>query len=111
NVDLTDKRLHDGAGALERGDAAVEVARAQVVLHLLQLVQKLLEPQLVDLVDNDEEHLVVLDRLRERLLQGEQLIELEIGRVGQGHRSTSQRRAMRRSSASPARTPRTIRSW
>src|SRR5205823_13708757 len=109
DVDLADERLEDGAAALEGGNGSVEVALPQVLADLLHLVQQELEPQLVDLVDDDEEHLIVLDRLRQRLLQGEQLIELEIGRVGQGHRNTSQRRAMT-SRASPTRTPTTMRS-
>jgi hypothetical protein len=41
-------------------------------------VQHLLEPQLVDLVDDDEQRLVMLRALRERLLQRKELIELEV---------------------------------
>jgi hypothetical protein len=39
-------------------------------------VQKLLEPQLVDLMDQDEEHLVVVRRPRKRSLQSEELVDL-----------------------------------
>ena len=39
------------------------------------LVQKLLEPQLVDLMNDDEEHLVVMRRAGERLLKGEELVD------------------------------------
>ena len=42
----------------------------------IELVQQLLEPQLVDLVNDDEEHLVVLGPLGARLLQREQLVDL-----------------------------------
>ena len=38
-------------------------------LHLVDLVQHQLEPEFVHLVDDDEEHLVVLGRLGPRLLQ------------------------------------------
>jgi hypothetical protein len=60
---------------------AVDVA----VLHVDQvreLVQELLEPELVDLVDDDEEDLVVLVRLRP--LRPEELLEGEIRGVGEG---------------------------
>ena len=48
------------------------------------LVEELLEPELVDLVDDDEEHLVMLGPVAERLLQLEELVHLEVGGVGQG---------------------------
>jgi hypothetical protein len=47
----------------------------------VQLVQDLFEPQLVNLMDDDEEHLVVMRRPRERLLQGEELVNFKIGSV------------------------------
>jgi hypothetical protein len=34
--------------------------------HVIELVQELLEPELVDLVDDDEQHLVVLGSGSER---------------------------------------------
>ena len=48
-------------------------------------MQDLLEPQLVDLMDDDEQRLVVLGTLGERTLEREQLVELEIARVRDGH--------------------------
>ena len=48
----------------------------------IELVQQLLEPQLVDLVDDDEEQLVVFGTLGTRLLQREELVELQVVRVG-----------------------------
>ena len=50
----------------------------------LQLVQEHLEPELVHLVDDDEEHLVVLGAVRERLLAGEQVVQVQVRRVGDG---------------------------
>jgi hypothetical protein len=45
-------------------------------------VEHHLEPQLVDLVDDDEEHLVVVLRLRLRPLQRDKLIDAQIRAVG-----------------------------
>ena len=43
--------------------------------HMIDLVQHLLEPQLVDLVDDDEEHLVVFGAVGTRPLKREQLVD------------------------------------
>ena len=48
--------------------------RSQQLHHAIELVEDLLEPELVDLVDHDEEQLVVL--VGSRLLQLEQLSTL-----------------------------------
>src|SRR5205807_3540582 len=50
---------------------------------LVELVEEELEPQLVDLVDDDEQELVVLRPLGARLLQLEKPVELEVARIGQ----------------------------
>ena len=47
--------------------------------HAIDLVEELLEPQLVDLVDDDEQHLVVLGRAR--LLQGQELLDFQVGGI------------------------------
>ena len=60
------------------------VARFQSSLKSGELVQNLLKPQFIDLVDRDEEQLIVLRSLRKGLLECEQLIDLQIGRVGNG---------------------------
>ncbi len=57
-------------------------ARVEQVDHVIELVQHLLEPQLVDLVNDDEEHLVMFGSLRPRALQREQLVDGEIAAVG-----------------------------
>jgi hypothetical protein len=46
-----------------------------------ELVQELLEPELVHLVDDDEEDLVVL--VRAGPLRAEQLVQCQVGRVSQ----------------------------
>ncbi len=59
---------------LNRVNAAEELRRAQKIIGVerrdrrLQLVQELLEPELIDLMDNDEEQLVMVRRIRERPL-------------------------------------------
>jgi len=47
-------------------------------------VEHLLEPQLVDLVDDDEQVLVMLGPVLARLLERQQLVDHEIRRVGDG---------------------------
>jgi hypothetical protein len=53
----------------------------------IDLVQQLLEPQLVDLVNDDEEQLVVFGSIGSRPLQREQLVDAEIPAICQrlGH--------------------------
>jgi hypothetical protein len=53
------------------------------VADRLELEQQLLEPQLVDLVDRDEEKLVVRRWIREKALQLEKLGNLQVAAVGQ----------------------------
>src|SRR5680860_190570 len=64
---------------------AVEVIRdcEQCVADRIDLVQQLLEPELVDLVDRDEQQLVVRRRVRLQVLGVEQLRQPEIAAVGQ----------------------------
>ena len=50
-------------------------------LGVAELVEELLEPQLVDLVDDDEQQLVVL--VGARALGAEHLVEGQVRRVGQ----------------------------
>ena len=45
------------------------------------LVQDLLEPQLVDLMDDDEQQLVV--RVGRRALAGQQIVQAQVAAVGQ----------------------------
>ena len=57
----------------EMGDRAVD------------LVERELEPQLVHLMNDDEERLVVVRRGGQPLLQGQQLRHLQVLAVGEGH--------------------------
>ena len=51
-------------------------------IDLIELVEDFLEPQLVDLVDDDEEHLVVLGTRGAGALQREELVDGEVAAVG-----------------------------
>ena len=63
---------------------AMRVVRFEQLDDAIELVQQLLEPELVHLVDDDEQHLVVLGPRRARLLQRQQLVDLEIAGVCRG---------------------------
>lgn len=49
--------------------AAAKLVALQHVLEAAQLVESLLEPELVDLMNDDEEQLIVLGAVREGLLE------------------------------------------
>jgi hypothetical protein len=49
----------------------------------LELEQQFLEPQLIDLVNDDEQQLVVGRRIRQQLLETQKLVEFQIGAVGE----------------------------
>ncbi len=50
--------------------------------HVIDFMQHLLEPQLIDLVNDDEEHFIVFGSLRAWTLQREQLIDRQIRSIG-----------------------------
>ena len=79
HVELRDDELEDRQDALEGGERARVVAGFEHLLEVAELVDQLLEPELVDLVDDDEEDLVVLVRCRP--LRAEDLLEREVRRV------------------------------
>ena len=58
-----------------RCESSVSSSRVDAV----DLVQDLLEPELVDLVNDDEEQLVVLGPIGARALEIEQLVDAEVG--------------------------------
>ena len=75
DVHLRDQRLEDGQDALEGGEGHRPVVPLERAAQQLGLVEHLLEPELVDLVDDDEQHLVVL--LAPRRLPGGRRLEVE----------------------------------
>ena len=60
-----------------------QVAREHRVADGGELVQQLLEPQLVDLVDGDEQQLVVRRRVGLEVLLVEQVVDPQVGPVGE----------------------------
>ncbi len=69
---------------LKRVLGAVRLAGVEQSADVVELVQDLLEPQLVDLMDHDEQHLVVFRAVGARLLQGQQFVDAQVGVVGDG---------------------------
>jgi hypothetical protein len=65
HVDLRHHDLEDREHALQRPERARHVVTAEHRAEIVQLVKHLLEPQLVDLMDDDEQRLVVLGSVRQ----------------------------------------------
>ena len=82
NVDLRHEDFHDGAHALERVDRSEEIACGKISFYFVKLMQQLLKPKLVSLMNDNEQRLIVLRRAGARLLKGEQLFQIKIARVG-----------------------------
>src|SRR3984957_16328146 len=82
HVELGHHGLQHGQHPAQRAHGVRRLARLELGLQPGQLVQQLLEPQLVDLVDDDEQHLVVLGR--PGLLRREQLVQPQVAGVGDG---------------------------
>src|SRR4030095_12160441 len=49
----------------------------------IELMQQFLEPQLIDLMNDDKQHLIVLRRIRKQLLKRREIVKLEITAIGQ----------------------------
>src|SRR6185436_19512921 len=85
HIDLGDERLENGQDALQSRSGKRRVVAAQHPRQIVELVQYFLEPQLVDLVNDDEEGLVVLQLPSSRVLELQEFVELEIAGVRDGH--------------------------
>ena len=59
-----------------------EFIAPQVSDEPIEFMQDLFEPQFIDLMDDDEEHLVVFFRLAPRFLQLKKLVDLEVLAIG-----------------------------
>jgi hypothetical protein len=73
----------DGVDALEEMPRPMSVPRVQSVPNRLQLEQDFLEPELIGLVDDDEQQLVVSGRIRKQPLNREQLGNPQIRAIGE----------------------------
>src|SRR5438876_7064499 len=83
NVHLRHQHLHNCPYPLERMNRPEGIARGEISPYFLELMEQLLEPQLVGLMNDDEEHLVVLGGRGTWLLKREQLLKIEIACVSQ----------------------------
>src|SRR5207245_1072336 len=74
--------------SLERGPRAAAIRKTPDDLFRLHTEQELdlqlLEPEFIDLVDDDEQRLVVFGADGARLLQGDEIVDLEIALVCRG---------------------------
>src|SRR5262245_29940075 len=61
--------FHDCAHTLERVDGPEQIACGKISPYFLKLVQQLLKPKLVRLMNDDEQRLVMLRRTRARFLK------------------------------------------
>ena len=84
DVQLRDHDLQDRQDPFQRVLRTVRFVAFEPLTNAVELVQQLLEPELVDLMDDDEEELVVLRSCRSRLLQREQLVDLQVARIRDG---------------------------
>src|SRR5947199_3429435 len=83
NVHLRHQRLHDCPYPLERMNRPEEIARGEISPYFLELMEQLLEPELVGLMNDNEQHLVVLGGAGTWLLKRAQLLKIEIACVSQ----------------------------
>jgi hypothetical protein len=84
DVELRDHDLEDRQDPFQRVLRAVRFVRFEELHDAIELVQQFLEPELVDLVDDDEQRLVVFWSRGARLLQRQEIVELEIALVCRG---------------------------
>jgi hypothetical protein len=69
DIELGNAGFHDGSNSPEQRKRAVTVAIFQRNLQCLTLVQNLLEPEFIHLVDGDEQQLIVLRTIGKWLLE------------------------------------------
>src|SRR5436190_11183916 len=86
-VDLRDQRFENREDPLQGRSRVRRVVGPEPSLQVIELVQDFLEPELVDLVDDHEQCLIVFKHTRTRGLESQELVELQVTRVGDGHPS------------------------
>jgi hypothetical protein len=72
----------NGVDSLEVVTGLMRIAGEERVSNGFELEQRILEPQLVRLVDDDEQQLVVCRRIREEALKREQLGDPQVRAIG-----------------------------
>ncbi len=82
DVDLGHQCLDDGADTSEKMKSHVNVSRIDDLLGAREFMQNRLEPQLITLVNNDEQQLIVLWTIRQWHLQIQEFVHLEVTAVG-----------------------------
>src|SRR5258705_10987493 len=70
-------------------DRAEQIARRKVGLYFLKLMQQLLEPELVSLMNDDKQHLVMFRRAGTRCLHGEQFLQIQVVSVSERRHESS----------------------
>jgi hypothetical protein len=85
NIELGDNDLQDSQDTLQGELGPWVITGFQKRLQSVQFVQKLFEPQLVSLVDDDKEHLIVNFPVRQGLLERQEVIEFKVTCVRQCH--------------------------
>src|SRR5437762_9366824 len=84
-VDLRDQRFENREDPLEGRSRVRRVVGPEPSLQVIQLVQDFLEPELVDMVDDHEQCLIVFKHTRTRGLESQELVELQVAGIGDGH--------------------------
>jgi hypothetical protein len=82
NIELRDEHFEDRQNPLQRVVHAMRLASFQQPPRVIQLVQHFLEPQLVDLVNDDEQQFVVFGSGGPGMLEREELVEAQVAAVG-----------------------------
>ena len=67
-------------------DRAEEIASGKIALYLIKLMQQLLKPKLLRLMDDDEQRLIVFRWAGARFLHREQLLQIEVTGIRQWRR-------------------------
>ena len=86
DVELRHHHFQDREDALQGVLRTMRFVRFQKLDDAIQFVQQLLEPELVHLVDDDEQRLVMFGPCGAWLLQRQQLVDLQITGVRRGVR-------------------------
>ena len=105
DLDVLDQDALDRVHPLQVVTRALGIPCEEAIADRLQLEQQLLEPELVRLVDHDEQELVVDGGIRQELLEREELRELQVAAVGEEVSTSRSRSSGRIDAAAPPSSP------